>query len=88
MVSNESDKNETPLLLQKARFMQAVFNSNNRGKLILYVIFAVAVVSFIALLLFIQGLPTSIWSLALLFDLVCIVFLGGILIDVRRGPPW
>jgi hypothetical protein len=45
-------------------------------------------VLFFIALLFTQLLPSGIWPLALLIDLVCIVFLGSIIIQMRSGPPW
>ena len=77
-----------PLLLQKGDFMKTIFNSNNRGKSILSILFAVAVLSFAALLLLPILLHVDISFLAPIVALMCIVFLGGILIQMRSGPPW
>jgi hypothetical protein len=68
--------------------MKTIFNSNNRGKSTLYILFAVALLSFAVLLLFSGLLPENIFLLALFFTLTSIMFLGGILIQVRSGPPW
>ena len=68
--------------------MKTIFNINNRGKSTLYILFAVAVLSFAALLLFPMLLHVDISPLAPIFALICIVFLGGILIQMRSGPPW
>jgi hypothetical protein len=68
--------------------MKTIFNSNNRGKSILYILFAVAVLSFAALLLFPILLHGDISPLALLIPLMGIMFFGGILIEMRSGPPW
>jgi hypothetical protein len=74
------------LLLQEGDFMKTIFN--NRRKSILYVLFAVATLSFAALLLgpILLGVGSS--PFALIFALICIVFLGGIVIQMRSGPPW
>ena len=69
-------------MLQKGGFMKTIFNINNRGKSTLYILFAVAILSF-AVLLFVDISP-----IALIFTLMCIVFLGGIIIQMRSGPPW
>ena len=68
--------------------MKTIFNSNNRGKSILYILFAVAVLSFATLLLFPILLHGDISPLVLLFTLICIIFLGGLIIQMRSGPPW
>jgi len=68
--------------------MKTIFNSNNRGKAILYILFAVAVLSFAALFFCSRLLPQGIFLLALLFTLMCIMFLGGLIIQMRSGPPW
>jgi uncharacterized membrane protein len=67
--------------------MKTIFNSNNRGKSILYILFAVAVLSFAALFLFPILLHGDFSPLALI-PLMGIVFLGGIIIQMRSGPPW
>jgi hypothetical protein len=68
--------------------MKTIFNSNNRGKSTLSILLAVAVLSFVVLLFFSKLLPENIFFLALFFTLISIMFLGGILIQVRSGPPW
>jgi hypothetical protein len=68
--------------------MKTIFNSNNRGKSTLSILLAVAVLSFVVLLFFSKLLPENIFFLALFFALISIMFLGGILIQVRSGPPW
>jgi hypothetical protein len=87
-VYTQADRNEALLVLQKGGFMKTIFNSNNRGKSTLYILFAVAVLSFAALLLLPLLLGVDISPLALLFALMCIMFLGGILIQMRSGSPW
>ena len=67
--------------------MKTMFNSNNRGKSILSIFFAVAVLSFAALLLLPMLLHVDISPFALI-PLMGIVFFGGILIQMRSGPPW
>ena len=68
--------------------MKTIFNSNNRGKAILYLLFAAAVLSFAALFFFSGLLPQGIFLLAFLFTLMCIMFLGSLIIQMRSGPPW
>lgn len=67
--------------------MKNMFNINNRGKSILYLLFAVALLSFAALLLFPMLLHGDISPFALI-PFMGIVFLGGILIQIKSGPPW
>ena len=74
-------------IASEGNFMKTIFNSNNRGKSILYILFALAVLSFAALLLFPILLHGDISPLALI-PLMGIVFLGGLLIQMRSGPPW
>jgi hypothetical protein len=75
-------------MLQKGNFMKTIFNINNRGKSILYILFAVAVLSFAALFFCSSLLPQGIFLLALTLTLIGIMFLGGLIIQMRSGPPW
>jgi hypothetical protein len=75
-------------LLQKGRFMKIIFNSNNRGKATLYILFGVAVISFALLLVFSMLLHMDVSPLVLMFALIGMLFFGGILIQMRSGPPW
>ena len=68
--------------------MKTIFNSNHKGKSTLYILLAVAVLSFVVLLFIPKLLSENIFLLALFFTLTSIMFLGGILIQVRSGPPW
>jgi hypothetical protein len=58
------------------------------GKATLYILFAVAVLSFAALFFCSSLLPPGIFLLALLFTLTGMLFLGGLIIQMRSGPPW
>jgi hypothetical protein len=75
-------------MASERRFHETIFNSKNRGKSILYMLFAVAVLSFAALLLIPMVLHVDISLLAPIVALMGIVLLGGILIQMRSGPPW
>ena len=65
--------------------MKIIFN--NKRKLTFYSLFAIAVLSFAALLLFPILLHGDISPFALI-PLMGIVFFGGIIIQMRSGPPW
>jgi high-affinity Fe2+/Pb2+ permease len=79
---------ETALVLQKGHFMKTIFTRNNRGKAILYILLAVAVLALVALFFCSSLLPQSIFFLALTLILMGIMFLGSLIIQVRSGPPW
>jgi hypothetical protein len=68
--------------------MKTIFKSNNGGKTILYILLGVAVLAFVALPFISRLLPEPIFLLTIFFTIICIMFLGGKLIDIRRGPPW
>ena len=68
--------------------MKALFNSNNRGKLTLYILFAVAILALVVLLLIQMLFHVSISLLVFLFIFMCIMFVGGFIIQIRSGPPW
>jgi hypothetical protein len=68
--------------------MKTIFNSNNRGKATLYILFAVAVLSFVALFFYSSLLPGGIFLLAILFTLTGMMVFGGLIIQMRSGPPW
>jgi hypothetical protein len=73
-------------LLQKGGFMKTIFK--NRRKSILYILFAVATLSFAVFLLCQILFHVDISPFALTFAFICIVSLGGIIIQMRSGPPW
>ena len=75
-------------MLQKGYVMKTIFSSNNRGKTTLYILFAVTVLSFVALFFCSSLLPQGISLLALTLTLIAMVFLGGLIIEMRSGPPW
>ena len=68
--------------------MKTIFNSKNRGKSTLYILFAVAILSFAVLLLCQIVFHVDISPLALTIAFIGIVFFGGLIIQVRSGPPW
>ena len=68
--------------------MKTIFSRNNKGKTILYTLFAVSVLTFVALLFFSRFLPQSIYLLTLILSLIGIMFLGSLIIEMRSGPPW
>ena len=73
-------------MLQKGDFMKTIFN--NRRKSTLYILFAVATISFAVLLLGPILFHVDSFPLALTFAFIFMVFLGGIVIQMRSGPPW
>lgn len=68
--------------------MKSIFTRNNRGKIILYTLFAVSILSFAALPFLSHLLPQSISFLALILTFMGIMFFGGLIIQMRSGPPW
>ena len=70
--------------------MKTIFNNNNRGKSTLYILFAVAILSFVALPFFpnLLHMNMDIWLLVLALDIISIMFLGSLIIQIRSGPPW
>ncbi len=68
--------------------MKNIFTSKNRGKITLYILFAIAILSFVALIFYSSWLPADIFPLALLITLLAMVFTGGLIIQMRSGPPW
>ena len=66
--------------------MKTIFN--NRRNFTLYVLFAVATLSFAVLLLGPILFHVDSFPLALTFAFICMVFFGGIVIQMRSGPPW
>jgi len=75
-------------LLQKGNFMKTIFNINNRGKFILYILFAVAMLSFAFFLLWRILFHVDISPLAIAISFIGITFFGGLIIQNRNGPPW
>jgi hypothetical protein len=73
-------------LLQEGDFMKTIFN--NRRTSTLYVLFAVSILSFAVLLLgpILFHVDSSLFALT--FAFICMVFFGGIIIQMRSGPPW
>ncbi len=69
-------------------FLKTIFARNNRGKTILYILFAVSILSFATFLFYSQLLPQSISLLALILTLIGMMFFGGLIIQRRSGPPW
>ena len=80
--------NETSVLLRKGSFMKTRFNSNDKGNLTIYILFAVAIITFAAFLLSPLLLHVYIPTFVAIVALIGIVFLGGILMQMRSGPPW
>ncbi len=68
--------------------MKTIFKNNNRGKSTLYVLFALAILSFVVLFFCETLIPVYVFYLSLTFILVCIMSMGGLIIQIRSGPPW
>ena len=65
--------------------MKTIFN--NKRKSTFYILFAVATLSFAVLLLGPILFHVDSSPFALTFAFICIVFFGGIIIQMRSGPP-
>jgi len=61
---------------------------NDKRKFTLYILFSVAILSFAILLFSSSFLPKEVFNLVLVVDLICIMFLGSLIIHIRSGPPW
>jgi high-affinity Fe2+/Pb2+ permease len=72
----------------KGKFMKSIFNKNTRGKSILYILFALALLSFVGLFFFAKLIPAVIFILSLACILICVMFTGSLIIQLRSGPPW
>jgi hypothetical protein len=69
--------------------MKTIFSNKNRGKFIpVYIVFAIAVLSFFAFIFYARFLPEGLDILILIITLIVIMFLGSLIIDKRNGPPW
>ena len=68
--------------------MKTIFSRRNRGKKTLYILFAVAVIAFAVGLFGSHLLPQSIVPLILILSVIGMMFLGGLIIQMRSGPPW
>ncbi len=78
--------NKVSLLSQKGNFMKTILN--NKGKFALYSLLTVAVLSFIVSLLFPILLHIYLPPLIGISALVGIIYFGGIVLQMRSGPPW
>jgi hypothetical protein len=68
--------------------MKTIFSRKNRGKNTLYILFAVAILTFAALPFLSHLLSQGIFLLILTLTLLGMMFLGGLIIQMRSGPPW
>lgn len=78
--------NKASLLSQKGNFMKTLLN--NKGKYTLYSLLTLSVISFIFFLLFPVLLHIDLPSVIGISALVGILYFGGIVIQMRSGPPW
>jgi len=69
-------------------FMKTIFKNNNRGKSTLYILFGLAILSFVVLFFCQNLIPVNVFFLTLTLILMCITFTGGLIIYIRSGPPW
>ena len=74
--------------IQKGNFMKTLFKNNNRGRSTLYILFALAILSFVVLFFCQNLMPENVFYLSLTFILMCIMSMGGLIIQIRSGPPW
>ena len=75
-------------MLRKGNLMKTIFNSNNRGRAITYILFAVAILSLAAFLLLPLLFAVAVPAVVGIVALIGITLLGGIIIQMRSGPPW
>lgn len=68
--------------------MKTIFTHKNRGKIVLYILFAVAVLAFVAIFFCSRFLSQDISLIALTLALAVIMFLGSLIINMRSSPPW
>lgn len=66
--------------------MKTIFN--NKRNLALYTLFAVAILSYVALLVCRGLFHMNISLLLLTLSFICIIFFGSLIIQIRNGPPW
>jgi predicted ABC-type exoprotein transport system permease subunit len=67
--------------------MKTIFQRNNRRTFTISLLFTLSMLSFVVLLLCPIVFHLNIAGLAII-ALIGIVFLGGILIQMRSSPPW
>ena len=72
----------------KGVYMKTIFNRTNRGKFTLYMLFSLAMLSFVVLLLCQMLFHVDVSLLALICPLMGMMFFGGLIIQMRSGPPW
>ena len=68
--------------------MKTIFSRRNRGKNTLYILFAIAILTFASLLFLWHLLPEDISLLTLTLSLLGMMFFGGLILQMRSGPPW
>ena len=73
---------------QKGNFMKTIFKNNNRGKSILYILFVLAILSFVVLFFCQHLIPVNVFYLSLTFILMCIMSMGSLIIQIRSDLPW
>lgn len=61
---------------------------NNKRDLTLYILFAVATLLFVVLLFCQILFHVDISPLAPALAVICMLFFGGIIVQIRSGPPW
>lgn len=82
------NRNKASLVLQKGGCLKTIFKRNNRGKFTLFLLFSLSILAFAVLLLCQIVFHMNISLLALTCTLIGITFFGGLLIQIRSGPPW
>jgi hypothetical protein len=66
--------------------MKNIFN--NRSNSTIYILFTVSILSFAVLLLCQMFFRVDVSPFVLVITLLCTMFFGGILMQIRSGPPW
>jgi hypothetical protein len=68
--------------------VKSIFSKNTRGKSILYILFALSILSVVVLFLCAHLIPENVFLLLLTVVLICLMLTGSLLIGMRSGPPW
>jgi hypothetical protein len=76
------------LIDSERQFMKTIFKNNNRGRSTLYILFALAFLALVVLFFCANLIPVYVYTLIFTFILICIMSMGGLIIQIRSGPPW
>lgn len=68
--------------------MKTIFSRRKRGKNTLYILFAIDILTFAALPFLSHLLSQGIFLPLLALTIIGMIFLGGLILQMRSGPPW